>query len=56
MKNKIRWFDNEDVVGYIENKRNGDVIVCCSRKDYPNEHIRLNLIRNGDLLELRKED
>lgn len=56
MKSKIKWFDNEDVIGYIEHKRNGDVIICCSKKDYPEEYVRLNLIRKGDLFELKKED
>lgn len=54
MKNKIKWFTNEDVFGYIEHKKNGDIIVCCSNKSTPDDYIRVELVKKGDIFELKQ--
>jgi len=54
MKSKIRWFNNDDVFGYIEYKPNGDVVVCFSNRDTPEEHVKLELIKKDDTFELKR--
>ena len=56
MKSKIRWFNNKDVFGYIEHKKNGDIIICYSHKDKLDEYTRLELVEKEGMYELNKED